>query len=557
MPKTNVICEPEFEIAKACAKNTGRAIIALDALLELCDTLSDIYKREKANRDRVLEFQKQALVDSVLFKNGASFAVWVVVARMLLRGVTMGVGVATVMGALPRAAATLYALQHDLKAVAHSSADNIVVIAAAATIRCGTPFAPMTCDAMRSPYLLKWIFSREDMLQRPLTPNDGRLLVAEDGRWFVPLSSRPPMNRRLIDLEKENQTKTRQKHFDMLRLFKRSRLIDASNAKGNVIHYTISIEEDDGDVLMLIRDTSDAINDGIELVTEEGESLLPAQQQAKKKISLESLIHHAPDTSSRIDKYTLRVAVATSRAVPRRPRRIAPVPLLLPPPPPPPPAPRRGRPPPPPQSTIVLRSRKQNEDNHINNNNNNGPKKQNKKNGEDIKGIIVQTKYDGDRMQGHVEADGKVTLFTRRGVDVTTLYSNIAEALKKSTQHNAPCIVDGELIVIDSAFPARPIPWTNEKWRHNHREPTHGAADSMTIDEFFAQPENIADKDVVMMLEYNDTALTRPWDATDTEDISFATQSGLRYFDLALDMISIIIIIIVIICISSSSSNNM
>ncbi len=503
MIQKQVICEPEFEIAKACAKNNRDSLlIHLHELLTVCDTLSDIYRREKG--DNVLHFQQAFLKNSTLFQNGASFRVWVLVARLLLRSVTMGVGVATVMGALPRAAATFYALQHDLKAVAHDPSDT------AATIRCGTPFAPMTCDAMRSPYLLKWIFSREDMLQRPLTPIDGRLYIVDEARWYVPANSRPPMNRRLIDLEKEKQTKTRQKHFDMLRLFKKSKLIDSAYAKGLLIHYTISIEDDEGEVLLLIRDTSDAIDAGIELVTNNEEEELP-QARDQSTILLESLIV-APDATARIDRFTLRAAVATSRTVPRR--RMAPI--VAPPPPIIAPAARRRRANVE-SSTRVLRPpvaksiQEKKQPKNINN--------------EDKKGIIVQTKYDGDRMQGHVDADGKVTLFTRRGVDVTTLYSTVAEALKKSTLGNVPCIVDGELIVIDSTSPAHPLPWSNEKWRHNNHE-----EGSVSIEAFYSQPEIEAEKNVVMMLEYNDTALARAWDAADTEDISFATQSGLRYF---------------------------
>jgi ATP-dependent DNA ligase len=82
----------------------------------------------------------------------------------------------------------------------------------------------------------------------------------------------------------------------------------------------------------------------------------------------------------------------------------------------------------------------------------------------DSGGVFAQVKLDGDRLQAHVRSGG-VQLFTRNGFDVSALYSDVRDALQQSAAQWAPCILDGELIVVDAA--GVPIPWDNEKWRYN------------------------------------------------------------------------------------------
>jgi hypothetical protein len=158
-------------------------------------------------------------------------------------------------------------------------------------------------------------------------------------------------------------------------------------------------------------------------------------------------------------------------------------------------------------------------------------KKQNlKQSGDDeeTKGVIVQTKYDGDRLQAHVVAAGGGTLlFTRRGVSVTSVYSSIAEALESGWRSAAPCVLDGELIVVDVAG-GRPLAWSNEKWRHNHRNAA-GEANSESVADIILAEEAADDDDAVVMLEYPDAALSRVWeDAADISDVSFVPRAQLR-----------------------------
>jgi hypothetical protein len=149
-----------------------------------------------------------------------------------------------------------------------------------------------------------------------------------------------------------------------------------------------------------------------------------------------------------------------------------------------------------------------------------------RKDEDDSKGIIIQTKYDGDRLQAHVRSGGQtVKLFTRRGVDVTEIYSNIAKRLQKWYTEDGACVLDGELIVIDSAS-GKPLAWSNEKWRHNHHDADSGEPDSVCVSELAREA---AEDDRVVMLEYSEAALGEVWEDSGY-DVSFVPLSNLRYF---------------------------
>jgi len=94
--------------------------------------------------------------------------------------------------------------------------------------------------------------------------------------------------------------------------------------------------------------------------------------------------------------------------------------------------------------------------------------------------ILVQVKYDGDRLQAHIQKNKTkepspqqeqlldVKLYTKWGKDVSELYSNVRDSLQSNTKlaDCAPCILDGELIIVDTST-GNPLPWTNEKWKYN------------------------------------------------------------------------------------------
>ena len=77
---------------------------------------------------------------------------------------------------------------------------------------------------------------------------------------------------------------------------------------------------------------------------------------------------------------------------------------------------------------------------------------------------MAQLKLDGDRLQAHVLDAETVRLFTRNGYDVSDIYSDVCDELR-AARLQAPCIFDGELIVVNAA--GLPLPWESAKWRFN------------------------------------------------------------------------------------------
>src|SRR6185436_3782811 len=63
----------------------------------------------------------------------------------------------------------------------------------------------------------------------------------------------------------------------------------------------------------------------------------------------------------------------------------------------------------------------------------------------DDKEWIFEDKYDGFRMVAKIE-DGKVTLYSRNGTNVTQNYNDVARALE---QVKGDAVIDGELVALD------------------------------------------------------------------------------------------------------------
>ena len=64
----------------------------------------------------------------------------------------------------------------------------------------------------------------------------------------------------------------------------------------------------------------------------------------------------------------------------------------------------------------------------------------------DSKDWVYETKWDGFRLVAEV-GRGSVRLFSRNGIEVTTRYPTIAQALRTITE---PCVIDGELVALDA-----------------------------------------------------------------------------------------------------------
>ena len=449
-----VVCTPEsdFAVLLLRAAPPAQQPATLADVCALCERLTAMYLGgggDDARAEVLAELMQRGALDATT---------WPVFLRVLLKRVSMGVGLATVLSALdlpaPMAA---YARQRSLRAIAQP--------APSVELACGVPFMPMAAGhSLRAPYLFKWVFSREERLQHPLTPIDGRLVALFDRApavarevWFAPLNANSKM--RMVDIEEPRalEKASRRRHLLLLLAFKRARLLAAEHSEGLILHYTLSVEEQ-GRIVLLLRDATDARDAGVELAGEERLALPdappPAFVDLDRAAFLRTLLRKPsaqdPDASeiahaavgSRREGHRLQAVIAARPEVPTRRRLRAP------------PAPPQG--------------------------------------------VLVQTKLDGDRLQAHLVSETQVRLFTRNGYDVTELYSDVAEALRGKDL--SPCILDGELVAVDAA--GVPLPWDNAKWRFNG---------------LFARPPQLEEGEG-WMVEHGETqANSAPWE---TEDLN-------------------------------------
>ena len=231
-----VVCAPEIAIAAAAARaeadgrrrSHGGAAIPLTAVTDACDALTAAFLHTQ--KDGYAEAQVQVLL-RLLQEVRLGFNGWLVLVHVLLKRISMGVGLATVLSGLSaafpeglRSPVALYSRQRSLRVLAEhaSTPPPRSQEEEMPQLQCGVPFRPMTADALRAPYLLKWSFSKEERLRRPLTPVEGRLVIVSSGRWFVPLVSvvRGGGTLTMVNLQDERvaATKSAQRRRHMLLL---------------------------------------------------------------------------------------------------------------------------------------------------------------------------------------------------------------------------------------------------------------------------------------------------------------------------------------------------
>lgn len=63
------------------------------------------------------------------------------------------------------------------------------------------------------------------------------------------------------------------------------------------------------------------------------------------------------------------------------------------------------------------------------------------------KEYFVETKYDGERLQVHIDGD-KIKVFSRNGVEYNHVYDSMLDIFKSNIDCDA-CILDGEIIVLE------------------------------------------------------------------------------------------------------------
>jgi len=413
-----IVCLPELVMAGQCARASSSSYgpgrpppppITLTRIAVVCRMLTTVYLSAQSSQQQ-LETAQSEILRQVIEEGGMSFQEWLTFHRLLLKKITMGVGLQTLLNALPLdGARERFAKQMDLSRLA----EMCIAPSAAAVVLCGVPFCPMTCRNMRSPYLMQWLFVKSIKAGDGLVGAKDNLLVIIGADWFVTVSKAVSKEKLYVNINSDAALTTMKARRGMvmrLREFQRAGMI--RGAKGQIIHFQMT---DDKDVIQITllslseRESSDLLlhdNDTLWEPVEEVDDLndLIAVKKAQAKTKVLQVIVKPPLQPHVSLRAGLRNAGgAKAKAAPK------------------------------------------------------------------IKDpmLMVQQKLDGDRIQVHIKSAGEVKLFTKWGKDVTELYSNVCDDLVSlNLVRHAPCILDGELLVVNrDTF--EPIAWSSTKWAYN------------------------------------------------------------------------------------------
>ena len=392
----------------------------------------------------------------------------------------------------------------------------------------GVPYTHMTCEPMSSPYLFQWLFSKEELGGTPVAPKNGRLVILSSGKWCVPMNGSKLGRNHFVGLDTELAVHVphRRRHMEILRQFRRGGMLNEEHARGVVICYLLC-SEGRGSYIMLLRSLMDVASAGIEfddpqdsveyvysgrgsrvydgaarneewsdndeddpttqrareedeevvprgpVITRYGRQTKPVQQtilnpppaavNATTEAAGGSSSKAAGGGSSKAAGGGSRTAttVRQTKAAAKNKSQAAMQDLLLKISQPLDPADWKGR-------AIRLRVQSVFEN----------AASKSKIAELEKEGVMVQTKLDGDRMQAHIfrRAGGadsplSVALFTKHGMPVEKLYSDVAADLLRACSQNQLTddnrfILDGELVLVDKD--GKLLPWCNEKWRYNN-----------------------------------------------------------------------------------------
>lgn len=519
-----VICMPETAIAMAfgqCIRNSPHhrrqqgqqyAPLTIAEVVTLCQALTDSYTRKqremladstqmltaagsRADKSRSKYDHVGELLAQVLPRMSYEECKFLV--RLLLRTVPMGVGPMTVLAAISADAAHFLSRQRDLTRLAIWTAP-VQAGGGGANVRgvrlaYGVPFTPMTCGTVSSPYMMRWMFSKEESSGTPITPKQGRLIVMSSGTWCMPVNGTRVGQNLFADIEDPMcvEVKSRKRHVELLKQFRRGGMLNEEHARGLLINYMLCTEGHNK-VVMLLRSVLPAAAAGIEFADERHaveDPLLYADdgEQQENNNDEGAQEEEEEEEEDNDDDWTRRRSgrIAEARQKKKKPqRRQAPQPKSKPKPG------RKGRgteslmdneeiaarlrrimAPPDPVSwvghSLQLRVASVFDEEKVGD-----ARKTLVKNG-----MIVQTKLDGDRLQAHVYRDGErqlhVHLFTKHGKSVDALYSDVTDDLRRAfssvaasvSEAGAGCMLDGELVLMDSKNNF--LPWSSVKWRYN------------------------------------------------------------------------------------------
>ena len=368
---------------------------------------------------------------------------------ILLRTIPFGVTPAVVYKAIHENAQDIMAMRNDLCGLAewsyakHSITRDIII---------GVPFAPMTCEVMQNMYVLPWEFPNTVSLlaKVPVTPRHGKLIIVGD-KWYIPIKAdTSTKGNTFVDLDTAIKKKTSSSYTHRVGMtqIRNARCLNEARCEGYVIHYSLYQQSDKN---LMAKYRYDMIITDIMSFKEEAEIKSAKSKKKKTDVQFHPVIPHprpVPDWESgdneeiKQEKINILVQIITNRDT----NAVV-------------------------QEQIGMKAGST-MDAHMNPSKDPKPK-------DDT--ILVQTKFDGDRMQAHIQktiikskkkedADTfeiEVNLFSKMGHNTSLIYSDITNALKRAFERNpfyAPCVLDGEIIVMDTAL-KKPMPWSSEKWR--------------------------------------------------------------------------------------------
>lgn len=487
-----IICIPEIAVAHAHALcfphlRHGKRGLSVGDIGGLCQRLTNMYKEK--HKDLVLatvESGEKSItgikVDKIAEVLASvlpqlNYAECKALVRVLLRAFTMGIGVKTFTGALGPGWASYLDYQMDLARLAIDYVNDNG--RGQREFVCGVPFRAMTCDVVSSPYVMKWLFGKEENIKTYLAPKDGRLIMHSNGKWYVPLKhSNSTMRKRFVDLDSGTplESKYTKKHMKILQQIKKNKdlFFNVKVAQGMLISYMLSdYEQDKNSYIFLLRGMKTLEKRDVEFMDVEVEQDEGTQPSSKKQKG-------TPDPNS-----ALLIAQDTPQLLQAKPHPI----------------------------TVIATTT--------------APSTSSDK-GLVEKGMIVQRKYDGDRMQAHIALDSSsrvtVKLFSKRGKPVHHLYTDVANELRRKitadtrlAQRELPCILDGEIIVVNS-HDQTPLPWSSTKWRYD------SGGEGMPLERAVAADSGIAS--VISSRNYGENL-----DDGEDAPVSCATLGALKVWD--------------------------
>lgn len=444
-----LICMPEIAVAHAhsmcfphslsISRDRDRCLSTRD-IASLCQRLTNMYKEkhkevvvaatgEAGNKNITgIRVDKIAEVLATVIPM-LDYLECKTLVRVLLRSVTMGIGPKTLTGSFGPNWEKQLDYQMDL---GRFSLEVVKGGLPSTTPLCGVPFRCMTCDVISSPYVMKWLFGKEESIKSYLPPKDGRLVVHSNGHWYVPLKrSRSAQRKRFVDLESNGVLNSPyiKTHMKVLREIKRNKdlFVREEVGYGMLISYLLSRSSVGQNFSFLILGMKPMEDADIEFVDadvqiEEASSSSTTLTRSKDKKQANTQANEGMDTI--VGRFVVSPDVQ---------QRLT-------------------------GMTITATT-------------SNLPKKVD----QTSQGMIVQRKYDGDRLQAHIAmANGrpKVQLFSKKGKPVHHLYTDVATEIEAKFLANTslvnkalPCILDGEIIVVDSD--RQPLPWSSTKWRYD------------------------------------------------------------------------------------------